>query len=121
MRNQPKYQFFKNLSYAVKGFKDIIKTETSFKIELIISMIILPPLLFIDIDFIYKIFMFMSYMCVIVAEVINSAIERCVDLVTTEFNEMAGKAKDVGSLIVLISIIQCLIIWFSIIIKLIIF
>lgn len=31
MRNQPKYNFFKNTSYALKGLRDLITTETSFK------------------------------------------------------------------------------------------
>ncbi len=41
MRNQPKYNFFKNTSYALKGIVDLLKTETSFKIELIITIFIL--------------------------------------------------------------------------------
>ena len=34
------------------------------------------------------------------AEAINSAIERCVDLVTLHYHEMAKRAKDVGSAVV---------------------
>jgi diacylglycerol kinase (ATP) len=116
MRNQPKYNFFKNTSYALKGMKDLIKTETSFKIELILIVILIPFLLFVDINLSNKILMFITLIIILLAESINSAIERVVDLVTLEHHEMAGRAKDVGSTIVFISIFIFLITWGIIII-----
>jgi len=50
-------------------------------------------------------------MMVLIAEVTNSAIERAVDLVTLEHHPMAGRAKDVGSTIVFLSIIMCVVVW----------
>ena len=104
MRNQPKYNFFKNTTYALKGLVDLIKTETSFRIELIITIILLPVIIFIDASLTNKALMFISLMGMILAETTNSAIERVVDLVTLEHHHMAGRAKDVGSTIVFISI-----------------
>ena len=111
MRNQPKYNFFKNTTYALKGLKDLIKNETSFKIELIITIILMPILFIIDVTIISKLLMFISLTGMLLAEAINSAIERVVDLVTLEHNEMAGRAKDVGSTVVFISIFIFLITW----------
>ena len=111
MRNQPKYNFFKNTSYALKGLIDLIKNETSFKIELILTLILLPTLFFIDTNLTNKLLMFITLMGMLLAETINSAIERVVDLVTLEHHDMAGRAKDVGSAIVFISIFIFLITW----------
>ena len=111
LRNQPKYNFFKNTSYALKGLADLIKTETSFKIELIITIILLPVIIFIDATLTNKALMFISLMGMILAETTNSAIERVVDLVTLEHHDMAGRAKDVGSAIVFISIFIFLVTW----------
>ncbi|PUE65747.1 diacylglycerol kinase [Arcobacter caeni] len=111
MRNQPKYNFFKNTSYALKGLIDLIKTETSFKIELIITLILLPVIIFIDATLTNKALLFISLMGMLLAEAINSAIERVVDLVTLEHHHMAGRAKDVGSTIVFISIFIFIITW----------
>ena len=116
MRNQPKYNFFKNTSYAVNGLKDLIKTETSFKIELIITIILLPVIIFVDATLTNKALMFISLMGMILAETINSAIERVVDLVTLEHHHMAGRAKDAGSAIVFISIFIFVVTWAIIII-----
>ena len=114
MRNQPKYNFFKNTVYALKGFKDLITTETSFKIESLLAIVLIPMIIYVDIEIIKKILMFMSLMGVLIAEAVNSAIERVVDLVTTEYHHMAERAKDVGSAVVFLSILLFVIVWSSV-------
>lgn len=111
MRNQPKYNFFKNTSYALKGLLDLIKTESSFKIELIITIILIPFIFIIDATLTNKLIMFITLFGMILTETINSAIERVVDLVTLEHHEMAGRAKDMGSAAVFISICIFVITW----------
>lgn len=111
MRNQPKYNFFKNTTYALNGFIDMIKHETSFKIELFLAIFLIPFIIFIDLTMVYKLFMFITLMGVLLAETINSAIERVVDLVTLEHHPMAGRAKDVGSTIVFLSLGIFVITW----------
>ncbi len=114
MRNQPKYNFFKNTHYALAGLKDVIKTESSFKIELFIVLILLPAIILIETSLTNKLVMFITLMGMPLAETINSAIERVVDLVTLEHHAMAKRAKDVGSSIVFISIFIFIVIWSSI-------
>lgn len=116
LRNQPKYNFFKNTSYALKGLVDLIKTETSFKIELIITILLIPIIIFIDTTLTNKALMFITLMGMILAETTNSAIERVVDLVTLEHHDMAGRAKDMGSAIVFLSIFIFIVTWIIVII-----
>ncbi len=117
MRNQPKYTFFKNTTYALNGLIDVIKHETSFKIELLLAIFLIPVILIVDLTLTYKLFMWISLMGVLIAEVINSAIERVVDLVTLEHHPMAGRAKDVGSTIVFLSITLFVVVWGSILLS----
>lgn len=117
MRNQPKYNFFKNTFYAIDGIKDVFKNETSFKIELIIVSFLTIIIFFYDISVMSKIILFSSMFFILIAEVINSAIERTVDLVSLEYSEMAKRAKDAGSAIVFLSIFQSFIIFGLIIYK----
>ncbi|MBE0496482.1 MAG: diacylglycerol kinase [Campylobacterales bacterium] len=114
MRNQPKYHFLKNTSYALHGLVDIVKNETSFKIELLLCVILIPYIVFYDDELVYKLLLFTSLFGVLLAESINSAIERVVDLVTLEHHQMAKRAKDVGSSIVFLSIVLFLTTWGSI-------
>ncbi len=111
MRNQPKYNFFKNSNYAIEGLKDIVKNETSFKIELILAIILLPIIVFIEVPIIHKLLLFISLMGVLIAETINSAIERAVDLTTLEQHQLAKRAKDCGSSIVFLAILLFLVVW----------
>ncbi len=115
MRNQPKYNFFKNTSYALKGLRDLIKNESSFKLELLLFLVLLPAIFFIETTLSNKLLMFISLMLMLIAEAANSAIERVVDLVTLEHHEMAGRAKDVGSTVVFLSISLFVVVWGSII------
>jgi len=118
MTNKPKYTIFKNTIYAVNGLIDMLKTESSFKVELVFCIILIPFLILADIDTINKLLMFITLMGVLIAETINSAIERIVDLVTIEHHPLAGRAKDVGSTIVFLSIGVFLVVWGVNIIKL---
>lgn len=117
MRNQPKYNFFKNSQYALNGFKDLITTENSFKIELCIVILLLPVIVFLETSLTNKLFMFISLMGMPLAETMNSAIERVVDLVTLEHHEMAKRAKDVGSTIVFLSISIFVVVWGTILLN----
>ncbi len=111
MRNQPKYHLFKNTSYALAGLKDILQNESSFKIEILLALVLIPFILYIDASIVEKSLLFITLMGVLIAETINSSIERVVDLVTLEHHEMAKRAKDVGSTVVFLSITLFVIIW----------
>jgi len=111
VRNQPKYNFLKNTSYALKGLKDLVKTETSFIIELIIVVSLIPIIFLLDASLTNKILLFISLMGMLIAEATNSAIERVVDLVTLEHHAMAGRAKDIGSSVVFLSILVFCVTW----------
>ena len=47
MQNKPKYNFFKNWKYALDGLITAIKTESSFKLELIFAVFIILGIVFI--------------------------------------------------------------------------
>lgn len=117
MRNQPKYNFFKNTGYAISGLKDLVKTEKSFKIELAITLLLLPVIFFLEASLTHKILLFISLFGMLIAEAINSAIERVVDLVTLEHHHMAGRAKDVGSAVVFLSITVFVVTWIFILVE----
>jgi len=114
MLNKPKYSLFANTTYALKGLIDLIKTESSFRLELIVLFVAIPVIIFVDKSLIEKLFLFGSVMLILVIEALNGAIERVVDLVTTDYNELAGKAKDAGSAAVFLSISFAIIVWGSV-------
>ena len=53
-----------------------------------------------------------SIFLVLIVELVNSALEAVVDRQGKEFHELAGRAKDIGSAAVLLSLIHVALVWF---------
>ncbi len=111
MNNKPKYTIFKNASYAWDGLIHAMKTETSFKIELAVAVVFFPLVYFLPLLLIYKLVLVITYFIIMIAELLNSAIENVVDLVTYEKHPLAKSAKDIGATAVLFSVILHLLCW----------
>ncbi len=109
--NKPKYSLFKNGRYAVEGFIDITKHESSFKLQLLLFFVMAVVAWVLPISFGYASILFLSLFIPIMAEVSNSAIERVVDLVTSDYHILAKQAKDAGATLVLLSLIVTGLIW----------
>lgn len=112
---KPKYAFFANTRYALQGAKEIFAHEKSFLIEVIIVLAVNLIALFWEFELSQRLFMLFSSVLVLIVEIINSAIERVVDLVTTEYAELAKNAKDAGSFAVFVSINLAVIVWLCVI------
>lgn len=114
--NKPKHSLFRNGMYAVEGFVDIVKNETSFKWQLLMLFVMGIVAWNLPISFAHASILFLSLFIPILAEVANSAIERVVDLVTTDYHILAKQAKDVGATMVLLSLVVTALIWISVLI-----
>lgn len=104
MNNKPKYHLFKNTQYAVEGFLYALRTESSFRLELFSAVFIVIGILYIDVSITAKLALFITGILVLIVELINSAIENVVDLVTIDEHPLAKSAKDIGSAAVMFSI-----------------
>jgi len=109
--NKPKFNIFKNVTYAMEGGVAVLKSEKSFKTQLLVIAIIGIALLFINLSTVTKLTLFFSTWLILIAEAFNSAIERVVDLVTQDFHQLAKEAKDIGSFGVLLTFILIAAIW----------
>lgn len=111
MLNKPKFTLFNNTKYALSGLSDIFRNEKSFRLQLLLFVVltifiwILP--LSINSKFVLQLVSFLP----VFSEIINSAIERVVDLITKDYHELAKKSKDAGSALVFVSFTIEFIIW----------
>ena len=112
--NKPKHSLFRNGGYALEGFIDIVKNETSFKWQLLMLFVMGIVAWNLPISFSHASILFLSLFIPVLAEVANSAIERVVDLVTTDYHILAKQAKDVGATMVLLSLMLTTLIWLSV-------
>jgi len=112
--NKPKYTLVKNTKYALEGFIDITKNESSFKLQLVLFVVMNIVAWNVDLAFHLKAILSLSLFIPIMAEVANSAIERVVDLVTLQYHELAKRAKDAGATLVFLSLILTGAIWLAV-------
>ena len=111
MNNKPKYHLFKNTQYAIDGFIHAFKTETSFKLELFVGIFIFIAIYLINIELYAKLALIITATLILIVELLNSAVENVVDLVTKEIHPLAKSAKDIGATAVMFSIFLHLSIW----------
>ena len=111
MLNKPQFNLFKNVTYAMAGMKEVLRSEKSFKTQLAVILAIGLILPFVPLSVEAKLILFVSTWLVLLTEAMNSAIERVVDLVTLEHHPLAGQAKDIGAFAVLISFIIVAMVW----------
>lgn len=109
--NKPRYTLFKNTTYALNGLVEITKNEKSFRLQIVLFVVGIIVACSLAIDFVSKAILAVSLFIPLIAEVINSAIERAVDLVTFEHHELAKRAKDAGAALVFLALSMLAVIW----------
>lgn len=95
---------------AFSGIWYVIKTGTNSKVQIVIALVVIGLGLFFKVSIMDWLFLVFAIMVVFIAEVINTAIEETVNLVTKEFNPIAKIAKDVAAGAVVLSAINSVIV-----------
>ena len=106
-------KLFKSFFYAFRGIISTVNTERNMRIHITCIIYMFGFLLFGDFFVLTKgdwCALLIACALVLSGEVVNTAIENVVDMVTKDFNEYAKKAKDAASGAVLINAIFAVII-----------
>jgi diacylglycerol kinase (ATP) len=96
---------------SFNGLRFAVKNEEAFRQEISLYILLLILLFFLPISLHFKTILFVVNTIVLLIELINSAIEAIVDMVSPEYNELAKHAKDLGSAAVLVSLILAIVLW----------
>jgi diacylglycerol kinase (ATP) len=97
--------------YSLDGLRHAITNETAFIQEAIIFLVALIALVFLPLTLLWKALLVFVTASVLIVELLNSAVEALVDMVSPEYHELAKRAKDLGSAAVLLSIVIALLLW----------
>ncbi|GAA5648322.1 diacylglycerol kinase [Vibrio proteolyticus NBRC 13287] len=112
-------QGFKRLvnatKYSYQGIKAAFKNEAAFREEVLLSVIMIPTALLLDVTGVERVLLIGTVLLVMVVELLNSAVEAVVDRIGPEHHELAGRAKDMGSAAVLITMLITGYTWLQII------
>ncbi len=94
--------FLESVGYAITGIKVAIRYNRNIRIHIVIAVLVVIATFIFGLNQFEKAIICMIILLVISAEMINTAIEEIVDLVTKDYREEAKYAKDVSAGMVLI-------------------
>lgn len=97
--------------YSFLGLRAAFKYESAFRQELAMFVIMFPLSFWVGQTAVERALLIGSLFLVLIAELANSAIEAIVDRVGSEHHELSGRSKDIGSAVVLLSLVNAAVIW----------
>ena len=97
--------------YSMKGFAAVWKYEAAFRQEVALAIILIPTAFWLAQTHIELILLISSVFWVLMAELANSSVEAVVDRTGSERHELSGRAKDIGSALVFVSLLLLAIVW----------
>lgn len=104
------------MRYSIDGFKVLIR-ETAIKQELILGVINFLLLMVFRVEIVVALIICLEYVILLVVEMLNTAIEKVVDLCSPEWNALAKQAKDVASAAVCTMIVALFASWLLALLK----
>ena len=104
-------QMLQAFRYSMQGLKAAWRYESSFRLESYLFLVLAPIALWLGAGAIEKALMVGSLLLVLLVELLNGAIEAIVDKTAPEFNELAGRSKDMGSAAVFLCMVNVFVVW----------
>ena len=89
-------KLYSNLINSLNGLK-IVSKENSFILEIVFGVFLIPYIFLSNIDFNYKIILSILYFLLLAFEIMNTAVEKLSDRVTTDLDPEIKKIKDLSS------------------------
>ncbi|WP_428773732.1 diacylglycerol kinase [Vibrio sp.] len=102
--------------YSFKGLRAAWQHEAAFRQEIVLTAIMTAISFLLPVTAVEQLLMIGSLVPVILAELMNSAIEAVVDRVGSEWHELSGRAKDIGSAAVFVTLVFAGFTWLTILI-----
>ena len=97
--------------YSLAGLRAAYQQESAFRQELILALVLVPLGLWLGRSAGERALLIGSVLVVLIVELLNSAIEATVDRGGKDWNQLAGRAKDMGSAAVLIALLLLAATW----------
>jgi diacylglycerol kinase (ATP) len=97
-----------SFNFAFEGIIHVLRTQRNMRIHFLIAAGVLIAALIVGVSRLELVVLLMAISFVLIAEMINSALEAGIDVATTSFDPLAKLAKDIAAGAVLIATINAL-------------
>ena len=102
--------------YSLYGLRSAWLNEAAFRQEVVISLALVAISFMFPVSKVEHLLLVASLALVVIVELLNSAIEAVVDRIGSEWHELSGRAKDIGSSAVFVSLCLAVFIWLYILV-----
>jgi len=111
--NLKKQTLFDSFNNAIRGLIRAAKTEKNMKIHLVAGTLAIILGLVLDLSRVELMILIFTITLVLTIEMVNTAIEKTIDLITTEYHPLARLAKDIAAGAVFMAALNAVIMgWF---------
>lgn len=97
--------------WSYQGLRAALKHEVAFRMELLAALVAVPLGLWLGDNSLERVLLCGVVFIVLIVEMLNSAIETAVDRVGKDRHELSGRAKDMGSGAVFLSLVLAVFVW----------
>lgn len=104
-------RMFKATIWSCQGLRAAWLHESSFRLEVYLLAALAPLALWLGANGVERALLIGSCLLVLAVELLNSAIEAVIERYGPEFHELAGRAKDMGSAAVFVTMLNVLVVW----------
>ena len=104
-------RIIKATRWSLQGLCAAWRHESSFRLEVYLFAVLAPLAWWLGETGVERALLIGSMLMVISVELLNSAVEAVIERYGAEFHELAGRAKDMGSAAVFVSMLAVLVTW----------
>ncbi|HSM29980.1 MAG TPA: diacylglycerol kinase [Woeseiaceae bacterium] len=97
--------------FSAQGLVHAWRHESAFRQELTLGVLLTPLGLWLGQTALERVLLIACLLLVLIVELLNSAVEAAIDRVGDEHHELSGRAKDLGSAAVFLSLALVLLVW----------
>ncbi|MGY0505963.1 diacylglycerol kinase [Luteimonas sp. e5] len=97
--------------WSLQGLRAAWLHESSFRLEVVALAVLAPLALWLGQGGVERALLLGALLLVLAVELVNSAIEAVIERFGPEFHELAGRAKDMGSAAVFVTMLNVLVVW----------
>lgn len=101
---------------SIQGFQQAWQGEAAFRLEAIVSALILPAAFLLGVTALERVALVGSVLLVLIVELLNSAVEAAIDRIGSERHPLSGRAKDLGSAAVFVALVLAGFTWLTILV-----
>jgi len=101
---------------SINGLRATFIHERAFRQDLLLCALAAILLAFLGIPMPVRVLMWFSLLFILLAELVNTAIENVIDRISEDYHDLSKRAKDVGSAIVMLTLAGVAAFWIGMII-----